>query len=311
MIAHPDLSAVSIVILSYNRKGDLEANLRQLLAMVSDLGCELIVVDNASTDGSAEVIRDMLANVPGARAFLNGDNLGVAGGRNTGWRAASREFILNIDDDTIITVEAVAALLSFMRKRHDVGVVSPRILHARTKALQCDFGNAECPVGNFHGACHMLRASLVKKVGLNDKACSFGGEELDYSIRARAAGFDIAYTPDATVLHNNHVRQGTEGRNRRARWVYNFIRVHNKHFPLRTAAPFSLRYLLSNLVSGVRVHGPVFGLRLIVAAAHGFRDGRCQYRTIPEHVVRFYRDPDLRPEFGNVPLWRKIGAFQL
>lgn len=298
--------SLSIVVLSHNRKNDLEINLHQLLDMVRDYGFELIVVDNASTDGSVELITEIVSSHERTKIVLNHTNLGVAGGRNAGWRVATGQFILNIDDDTVITVDAAHAMLATLQNHQNVGIASPRILHAKTKARQFDFGGTECPVGNFHGACHMLRTSLVERIGLNDEACSFGGEELDYSIRARAAGCDVIYTPNATVLHNSLLRQGAEGRERRIRWVHNFIRVHHKHFPLSTAVVFSLRYLLSHLASGVRMHGLVFGLRLIESAWNGFREGRRHHRTVPYHVVRFYLDPGLRPEFGNVPLWRKM-----
>lgn len=140
----------------------------------------------------------------------------------------------------------------------------------------------------------------------NDEGCTFGGEELDYSIRARAVGFDFRYVGAATVLHDNIARKGEVGRDRRERWVYNFTRVFFKHFPRRAALPLALRYFLSHLVSGVRTHGVRFVMPLWKAALRGFDDGRGQHSAVPSEVVEFYLSPDLRPEFGNMPLWRKI-----
>ncbi len=301
-----NLSEVSIVVLSHNRKDVLERNLIKLTSLAKETGCELVVVDNASTDGSAQLIARALADRRNARFFLNDVNLGVAEGRNKGWRTASRDFILNIDDDTLITAEAVTAMLSTMREHPELGIVSPRILNAATGREQFSFDEPGCRPSNFHGACHLVRRAVLDSVGLNDEGCVFGGEELDLSIRARAAGFEIGYVGHTTVLHDNLVRNGQDGRGRRERWLYNYIRIHHKHFPLRVAVPFSLRYLVSHLVSGVRAYGPIFGARLLGAAMRGFRDGRRQHKTVPDAVVRFYRNPDLRPEFGNVPLWRKL-----
>lgn len=303
-----NLAEVSIVVLSHNRKSDLEANLHQLLNMVRECRCELIVVDNASSDGSVEMIGGLVGGIEGVMFIRNEDNLGVAGGRNSGWRTARRDYILNIDDDTFVTSEAVAAMLAVLRRRTDAGIVSPRILQAETKAQQFDLGGDECSAGNFHGACHMVRAALVEKIGFNDEACSFGGEELDYSIRTRATGFDVVYTPLATVLHKNIVRQGKEGRGRRLRWVYNFVRVYHKHFPPGFAALLTARFVLSHLVSGLRVHGPRFLPAILTVALRGWRDGRRQYSRVPEAVVAFYKNPDLRPDIGNVPLHRKLVA---
>ncbi|MCF8469395.1 MAG: glycosyltransferase family 2 protein [Parvibaculum sp.] len=305
----PDnLTDVSIVVLSHNRRDDLKTNLHQLLDMARACGCELIIVDNASDDGSVEMILELIGEAKEARFIRNADNLGVAGGRNSGWRVAERDYILNIDDDTFVTGEAVAALRSVLVRRPDAGIVSPRILHAETKAPQFDLGLEDCRAGNFHGACHLLRKSLVDRIGLNDEACSFGGEELDYSIRARAAGFDVLYTPLATVLHKSLVRQGKEGRARRQRWVYNFVRVYHKHFAPGFASLLTTRFVVGHLASGWRVHGLRFLPTILNAAFQGRRDGRRQYDPVPDFVVEFYKNPDLRPDAGNVPLYRKLIA---
>lgn len=299
-----DLHGVSVVVLSHNRAEELAANLPILIEAARNTGLELIVVDNASTDGSVDMLREWAAGGD-LKAILNETNLGVAGGRNSGWRAVTREFILNIDDDVAVSVAAIGALQATMRDEPDIGVISPRIVHPRTGAHQCDHGDSAMDIANFHGACHMLRRDLVGQVGLNDEACSFGGEELDYSIRVRAAGHRVVYTPRATVLHNNHTRPGGEDRSRRGRWVYNFLRVYHKHFPWTVASGLSGRYLARHLLSGLRAHGPVFPLTLIVAGLRGMRDGRRQHRRVPDDVTRFYRNPELRPDFGNVPLTRK------
>lgn len=302
----PDLADVSIVMLCYNRKDVVAHNVTALLEMVRETGCELIVVDNASTDGSAELIRNILGIRPVTRFIANDANLGVAGGRNVGWRAATRDFILNIDDDTLITAEAVSEMLSVLLQDPRLGIVSPRILHAATGTAQLSFVDPSYRPANFHGACHLVRRIIIDTIGFNDEGCTFGGEELDLSIRVRAAGFDVAYVGQATVLHDNLVRTEEVGRERRLRWVYNFTRVFYKHFPLSVAMPFSLRYLVNHLISGVRVHGPAFSPNLVRAAARGFRDGRRQHMPVPGHVVQFYCNPNLRPEFGNFPLWRKF-----
>lgn len=301
-----DLSDVSIVVLSFNRKDTLARNLAALTQMVEEAGCELIVVDNASTDGSAEIIPAMLAGRPNTRFIANEDNLGVAGGRNAGWREASREFILNVDDDALVAIDAIVSMLSLMRAQPGIAIISPRILHAETRTRQLDMGDCQRSIANFHGACHLLRTALIERIGINDELCSFGGEEIDYSIRARSAGFDVVYTPDATVLHNTLARVGVDGSSRRQRWIYNFTRVFFKHFPLGFATVLSGRYLLSHVVSGVRAYGPLLAGPLLVSAFRGFRDGRRQHKPAPARVVQFYRDPSLRPEFGNVPVWRKL-----
>jgi GT2 family glycosyltransferase len=302
----PDLSDVSVVVLSHNRKDVMERNLISLLAMVDETSCQLIVVDNASTDGSAELIRDIIGKRPDVHFIASNSNLGVAGGRNAGWRNATRDTILNIDDDTLVSAEAVSTMLSTLLHNPRVGIVSPRILHAATGAAQFSFNDPAYRPSNFHGACHLVRRTVVDVAGFNDESCTFGGEELDMSIRARAAGFDVAYDGGANVLHDNMAHRGEIGQSRRQHWIYNFTRIFFKHFPLSVAIPFALRYCLSHLVSGVRIFGPACALVLVNAAMRGFRDGRHQHDPVPAHVVRFYRNSDLLPDFGNRPLWRKL-----
>lgn len=301
---------VSIVMLSHNRSDALQKNLPRLHSLAQEHGCELILVDNASIDGSVALIQNTAISLPHAKVVLNVENLGVAGGRNAGWRLATREFILNIDDDTIVSSEAVEAMLAVLRARDDVGIVSPRILHAKTREAQLDYGSIECQISNFHGCCHMVRSSLVRKIGYNDEACSFGGEELDYSIRARTVGMDVIYTPVATVFHDNFTRPPSEGKQRRERWAYNFIRIHHKHFGPRRAFVFSARYLLSLAISGVRVFGLGFIPVLFSAAVRGVCDGRRNRAPVPRAVENFYARPDLRPDLGNIPIWSKlVGRF--
>ncbi|MDN2578972.1 hypothetical protein [Aquibium sp. ELW1220] len=83
-------------------------------------------------------------------------------------------------------------------------------------------------------------------------------------------------------------------------------RVHHKHFPLAAALPLSLRCLLSHLVAGTRANGPRAVPPLLGAAWRGLRDGRRQHVPVPPQVVRFYTNPTLRPDLGNVPLSRKL-----
>lgn len=303
---HPDLSCVSIVVLSHNRKDALHRNLEALTTMVAETGCELIVVDNASTDGSKDLIASTLAGCDGAVFIANETNSGVAAGRNRGWRLARREFILSLDDDCAIAAGDVALLASLLRQSKYVGIVGPEIIEVSTGKSQLGYGNTSRSVANFHGACHMVRRDLARNLGFNDERCLFGGEELDLSIRVRAAGFDVRFLPKATALHDHEPRQGAEAKLRRRRWVYNHVRVFHRHFPFSAALPVSLRFFVSHVASATRACGPGFAATLVVEALRGLRDGRGEHRPVPKPVLRFYRDPDLRPDFGNRPLWRKL-----
>lgn len=303
------LADLSVVVLSHNRREDLRRNLQSLCEMQDAASFELIVVDNASTDGTREDLCELQSRRRGLTVLLADENLGVARGRNLGWARATRPYILNLDDDTQIGLQDMGALLQAAAASESVGIVTPRIVDAATGALQngCYAGKAREPA-NFAGACHLVRRQVWERVGELDPGCSFGGEEIDYSIRARAAGYSTVCLGDATARHHGTTRSGSAGRRRREQWVYNYTRVFFKHFPLRYALVFAGRGLVSHLVHGVAAHGPTIAVPLICKSVRGAVDGRARYAPLTEPALRFYTDPALLPDIGQVPLWRKLVA---
>ena len=300
------LSRVSVVVLSFNRKEELERNVPKLIEMAQQYGVELIIVDNASGDGSTEYLRAIQGQFSEITICFNVGNQGVAGGRNSGWEKCTREFIASVDDDTRIDVNALAALIRVLRGNQRIGAVSPKISHAQTGALQCFHGDSRTSISGFHGACHVVRRDVYKQVGPLDPKCTFGGEELDYSIRIRAAGYDVVYSPEAEVRHNNFMREATEDLERRQKWAYNYVRVLFKHFPFSTAMLFASRSTLSHFLSASWAYGPLSAFSIVVATLRGVRDGRSSYSKIPDEVVRRYRDPHFKPDYGNHTIAGKL-----
>jgi GT2 family glycosyltransferase len=302
------LDDLSIVVLSYNRREEIKLNLPELCRLHVSQGAELIIVDNDSTDGTRLDLDALRSRLPTIKILTLESNRGVAGGRNAGWAAATRRFILNLDDDTRIDVAAVRALRAAAVAMPGAGIFSPKVIHAETGRCQNGHGTDVSAPANFHGACHLLRAEVWRTVGSIDPECNFGGEELDYAIRARASGFGIAFLPHVEVRHNSVARPGPVGRWRRQRWVYNFSRIFFKHFPARDATLLLLRYLTSQL-AGAAAQGDLAAIpSLARQAIAGAANGRGQYRALPPAVLTFYRDPRLTPDFGNRPLSRKLIA---
>src|ERR1035437_1442995 len=97
---------ISIVIVSHNRLADLKSNLTCLLSdLPSD--AEVIVVDNASVDGSREFLLESQQQLPGFKMILMDENKGVAIGRNTGFRIAQGDYIISLDDDATMSTEYI------------------------------------------------------------------------------------------------------------------------------------------------------------------------------------------------------------
>ncbi len=301
------LDELSVVVLSYNRREELRQNLEALCALRERMRFELIVIDNASTDGTREDLRHLHLENPGVVILQSECNLGVAGGRNLGWAAATRPFILNLDDDTRIDLDAMLSLHRAAAASEEIGVVTPKVVHAETGHCQNgDYAGKVREPANFHGACHLVRAAAWRSVGPLDPGCRFGGEELDYAIRLRAAGYSTVCVGEVTVRHNSLTRGDSVDRWRREQWVYNYSRVLFKHFPVSRAITCAVRGLVSHLMTGMAVHGLSIAPPLIRYGIRGAVAGRRRYARLPDAALRFYSNDQLVPDFGNIPLWRKL-----
>jgi GT2 family glycosyltransferase len=300
------LDDVSIVVLSYNRRDELLNNLSALCRLHVETGAELIIVDNSSTDGTQAELMHLAEQIPSLRIIYSENNLGVAGGRNEGWAAATREFILNLDDDTRIDVDAIRALRAAALRMPRAGIFTPKVLHAITGECQNGYGDEVQEPANFHGACHFLRSEVWRTVGRIDPQCSFGGEELDYSIRARALGYSTVFLSSIRVGHNSLPRTGEAGKWRRQRWVYNFSRIYFKHFPVRHAALFATRFLILQLISAAANGNARIMPSLLYHAVAGVKNGRRDHTELPSSVLDFYTDSRLVPDFGNRSLIGKL-----
>ncbi len=301
------MTQISIIVLSHNRMDDLRTNLPVLLSgMTPDM--ELIVVDNASSDGSREFLQGLRGSHPFVTVSLQESNSGVAMGRNTGFRLAKGEYVVCLDDDAAMAVADIRRVPALFAEHGRAGILAFSVRHATTGEKQNDHGDVATSVANFHGAAHAIRAEMFARVGYLDELCSFGGEEFDFSVRCHAAGYLTIYLPDVLALHNSLIRPGPVGLERRERWIYNYVRILHKHFPGRMAALFSIRYTF------LMIKWSQCGLNLSIlmrfagAALRGRRDGISVHTSVPAETVRHYSDQSLSPQYGNVPidLWQML-----
>lgn len=302
--AMPD---ASIVVLSFNRVDELRKTVPLILDEMERSRTELIVVDNASTDGSYEFVREAVRGREGARVIQNAENLGVGAGRNTGYRVARGRYVINLDDDTHIAPGLVGQTIDAFERLSQVGILAYRVIHHETGAAQNPLGEEECEPANFHGAGHAFRASLFDSAGYLDEGCSFGGEEIEMSLRARSVGMGVRYVPDIVVEHNSKPRAGTVGIERRIAWAGNYSRILHKYFPSLTATVFTCRLFFLDLFFFRRL-GIRDWARFWRAVLRGRREGMQTATPLSQEVLEFYRNPNLRPAFGNVPLRWKVRA---
>jgi len=233
--AHRSQNAVdvSILIVSYNtRELTLEA-IRTAKAQTSRISSEIIVVDNASTDGSAEAIA---AVFPDVRLMALDHNLGFAGGNNLASTEAKGEYLLLLNPDTVVLAAAIDNLVAFARANPKGRIWGGRTLFAdgtlnpascwgrmtmwnlacRATGLTSLFRNSEVfnseAYGNWQrdtvrsvdivsGCFLLIKRSFWRKLGGFAPVFFMYGEEADLCLRAKSLGARPMITPDAMIIH--------------------------------------------------------------------------------------------------------------
>lgn len=302
------MDELSIVILSHNRLDCINGHWTALLETCDLHGAEVIVVDNASTDGSIEVLKALRTKYSAMKLCLNASNSGVGAGRNAGYKLATRQFIVSLDDDAEISCRDLAKIPDIFDELTDSGILAFKIFDVVKHSYLNDFGQKRCLVANFAGAGQAFRATLFAKIGYLDELCTFGGEEFDMSVRAFSAGFTTVYLPEVIVTHHSVVRQLTEQQDRRVKWLYNFVRIYFSHFPVGMATVLTMRSLASHLVSGHQKFGLAIFFPLLRSVWVGMQDGVKGRKLVSSDTVRFYSSNTLEPQFGNVSLSSKVVA---
>jgi len=215
---------VFLVTLSWNRKEDTLACLASVMAM-DPPPSHLILVDNASADGTPQAVAERF---PQVQLLINSENLGFAAGANVGLREAlngGAGYVLLINNDTVVAPDLLAALLAVAEGDPQVGVVAPKIYYddppdrvwyagimrrrwlpglafpgyGRRDALRYDRLR---DVDYVTGCGLLVRAGVLRQVGLFDEIAFFMyHEDLDLSERVRRAGYRIVYAPQAHMWH--------------------------------------------------------------------------------------------------------------
>src|SRR5438270_5718445 len=128
--------ALSVIILSWNTRDLLRDCLTSVIGEAAGLETEIIVADNASSDGSVEMVRETFPNV---RIIENKTNLGFAVANNRVFPLCRSDKILLLNSDTIVKPQALQIMVDFLDQHPDVGVVGPKLIHphARLDVLGC------------------------------------------------------------------------------------------------------------------------------------------------------------------------------
>jgi len=223
---------LSIVIICWNDLKVIENCLSSIFSGTTKTEFEVIVTDNGSTDGSIERVR---ANFPLVRLIENGANLGFSKANNVGIRAATGDYVLILNPDTIVHPGSLDRWMEFADQHPEAGgfgckVLNPngtfqgtarpfptvrRALIAALGLRPLGFlgrafisdkyvgwnGETEREIDWQSGCCVMIRGDLLKRIGGFDEQFFFHYEEVDLCFRVWESGHPIRFTPDVTITH--------------------------------------------------------------------------------------------------------------
>ena len=221
-------SSVSIVIPHWNNVDVLSECLESILNTDFE-NFETIVVDNASTDNSVASVR---SNYPNVKLIENDKNYGYAGGCNIGAEAASGDFLIFLNNDTVQEKDWISNLIKTINSDDKIAAVQPKILNYYDRNvfdyaggsgghmdIYCFpfargriFSFQENDEGQYNnkekcfwssGTCFMVRRELFQKAGGFDESFFAHMEEIDLCWRLYAMGFEVWVEPDSVVYHKN------------------------------------------------------------------------------------------------------------
>lgn len=223
---------VSIVVVAWRAREDVLRCLESVRRHVT-LPYETVVVDDGSGDGTAQAVAERF---PDAVVVAKDCNEGLSAGRNTALGRVRGRLVLMLDADTELRPGAVETLARVLDSRPEVGIVGPRLVYANgdlqlscrrypplleplkrrgpyarlvpnprshVRHLMQDFDHRQTrPVVWVIGAAQMWRSDLPAVLGpYDERVSSYGGEDLDWCLRAWAAGLQIVYVADAEIVH--------------------------------------------------------------------------------------------------------------
>jgi len=228
-------SDLSIVIVNWNVRDLLRRCLHSILPIYQSTNLpntEIIVVDNASSDGSVAMIEE---EFPEVRLIANSENVGFTVGNNQGITASRGRYVLLLNPDTEIVGNALATMVEYMDHHPQVGALGPQLLNPdgsiqssrrrfptlataflESTILQQWFPDSAVlrryyvldrpddevqEVDWVTGACVLARREAIEEVGLLDEGFFMYSEELDWCRRFKAQGWEVVYLPTARVIH--------------------------------------------------------------------------------------------------------------
>ncbi|MCI1477146.1 MAG: glycosyltransferase family 2 protein [Clostridium beijerinckii] len=257
---------LSIIIVNYNTYDLTKQTIESIIKEHPNFNYEVILVDNASSDGSINKLQDKFRNIittQKLRIIINKDNLGFAKANNIGIKFARGKYILLLNSDTVLKENCLEKCIVRMEKDKNIGALGCKVIlangeldhackrgfptpkaslyyflklykrnglkYGQYNALHLgkdDIGEVDCLTGAF-----MLMPKLVfDEVGGLDEDFFMYGEDIDLCYKIKECGYKILYYPDAQIIHY----KGGSSKKKRSKVIYNFHQAmwifYKKHY---------------------------------------------------------------------------------
>ena len=218
------MTTLAIVIVSHNTRRDLENCLQSLHDHPPRVTHEIVVVDNASSDGSVDAVRSQW---PGVRVLPLNSNVGFAAANNHGIRATQSDLILLLNSDTIVPDGSLDRLIATLQELNGASIVGPKIVDGDGRA-ELSYGRMLTPLSELRqklllkyasperlesltsqtrrvdwvtAACLLVRRSDAEAAGLLDERYFMYCEDVDFCAAVRANGGAVYFSPAAKIVH--------------------------------------------------------------------------------------------------------------
>ncbi|MDR6552212.1 glycosyltransferase family 2 protein [Paenibacillus qinlingensis] len=253
---------LSIIIVNYKTKHLTLACIESVFSSITSYKYEIILVDNASNDGTILAVNEQFPQVV---TIANSDNVGFSKANNQGIRIAKGRYVLLLNSDTIVQQDTFQTMLSFMDENPIVGASGCKIVlpdgsldkackrgfPTPSASFYYAFGFAKLfpkihrfnqyqlgyldpdqqyPIDSLVGAFMLIRREAIDQVGMLDEEFFMYGEDIDWCYRIKEAGWVNYYYPKTQIVHH----KGASSRRKPYKIIYEFHRAmilfHNKHY---------------------------------------------------------------------------------
>jgi len=238
---------VSIVVLTWNKLNYTKKCFNFLKRNTKYANWEVIVVDNGSTDGTIDYLKEKKRSEGEKyKIILNSKNLGYAGGVNQGIKAAHGDYILLLNNDVYVWENWLTNMVDTIEGEEEISVVGARLIYPQNNRIQHAgiafirkieplhiYKNSSINNPNVNevrsvdavtGACMLIKREIIDEIGFFDERFKFGGfEDTDFCLRSRIKGYKIIYLPTSVAFHDERISSSQ---------IHNYYIVFKKNYKL-------------------------------------------------------------------------------